>query len=465
MGLRTSALLLLSTALLTGCATFEDDVQRGYQQTNGWATPTPAKMSTTYTTADVRIIYQRQHPLDPSRQVVCTEPSPDVAKALSTAFSTNAAGGNATTNASLAFSGGSAEAVQALAGRSTALLGLRDGLFQACQAYANGAIGDDAYALILSRYGQLMTTLFLGQDVTGAAGTESGVKIDSSGLISITSGNSTTTNNGGGAAAESKKSTTGSSTTTSQGSSSSQSGSAAPAASTQTLADATAMPSADGSPANKDALQVATTSGNNPATGSDTDTTTIADAKDTKTTADTKPGADTKTGTDTTQTGGGVTTTTSTTTTTTTTPTATPSTADKKPDAPKQATTPPAKTTTPTQNATGDDSTKTANDNAAMLRQMNKDYLDIDKNFIPTVLTACVNEFDLTRADYKSIQQHNAWLLDTCTKLTDAIAGGAIKMFASAKSVDDYIRIMAALNGDTSPPASTTTDKTQPKKP
>jgi hypothetical protein len=60
----------------------------------------------------------------------------------------------------------------ALAGRSTALLGLRDGLYRACEAYANGALGADAYALILSRYGQLMTTLFLGQDVTGAAGTE-----------------------------------------------------------------------------------------------------------------------------------------------------------------------------------------------------------------------------------------------------------------------------------------------------
>jgi hypothetical protein len=67
----------------------------------------------------------------------------------------------------------------ALAGRSTALLGLRDGLFRACEAYANGVIGADAYALVLSRYGQLMTTLFLGQDVTGAAGTEAGGSVQS----------------------------------------------------------------------------------------------------------------------------------------------------------------------------------------------------------------------------------------------------------------------------------------------
>jgi hypothetical protein len=76
--------------------------------------------------------------------------------------------------------GASAEAALALAGRSTALLGLRDGLFRACEAYANGVIGADAYALVLSRYGQLMTTLFLGQDITGAAGTEAGASVQSS---------------------------------------------------------------------------------------------------------------------------------------------------------------------------------------------------------------------------------------------------------------------------------------------
>ena len=67
----------------------------------------------------------------------------------------------------------------ASAGRSTALLGLRDGLYRACEAYANGAIGADAYALVLSRYGQLMTTFFLGQDVTGAAGTNAGPTVQS----------------------------------------------------------------------------------------------------------------------------------------------------------------------------------------------------------------------------------------------------------------------------------------------
>jgi hypothetical protein len=75
--------------------------------------------------------------------------SPDVAKALSAAAQLSGSGGNDTTTGSLAVGGASAEAVIALAGRSTALLGL----YRACEAYANGAIGADAYALVLSRYG------------------------------------------------------------------------------------------------------------------------------------------------------------------------------------------------------------------------------------------------------------------------------------------------------------------------
>ena len=132
----------------------------------------------TFTTADVRMITQRNRQGSPN-PIICTEPSPDVAKALSTAAQLTGSGGNGTTTGSLGAGGASAEAALALAGRSTALLGLRDGLFRACEAYANGVIGADAYALVLSRYGQLMTTLFLGQDVTGAAGTEAGGSVQS----------------------------------------------------------------------------------------------------------------------------------------------------------------------------------------------------------------------------------------------------------------------------------------------
>jgi hypothetical protein len=154
--------------VLAGCSIFEGDSQRAHDQTLSFNTPAA------FTTADARIITQRQHPILNNR-VVCTEPSPDVTKAVSTALQGNAQGGNGAVTAGLGFSGGSAEAAAELAGRSTALLGLRDGLFRACEAYANGVIGADAYSLVLSRYGQLMATLFLGQDITGAAGTGAAV--------------------------------------------------------------------------------------------------------------------------------------------------------------------------------------------------------------------------------------------------------------------------------------------------
>ena len=160
--------VLAISSLVTGCSFLEDDIDRGYAQ-RSLLTPV------TFTAADVRIITQRSR----NGQIVCTEPSPDVAKALSAAASASGQGGNGSATGSLAAGGASAEAALALAGRSTALLGLRDGLYRACEAYANGVIGADAYALVLSRYGQLMTTLFLGQDVTGAAGTAAGGSVQS----------------------------------------------------------------------------------------------------------------------------------------------------------------------------------------------------------------------------------------------------------------------------------------------
>lgn len=166
--------------VLAGCSFLEDDVERGFAQS--WSL-TPA----TFTTADVRMITQRAR----TGQIICTEPSPDVAKALSTAAQLTGSGGNGTATGSLGAGGASAEAALALAGRSTALLGLRDGLYRACEAYANGVIGADAYALVLSRYGQLMTTLFLGQDVTGAAGSEAGGSVQSP-PVSVTVNPSTT---------------------------------------------------------------------------------------------------------------------------------------------------------------------------------------------------------------------------------------------------------------------------------
>lgn len=147
---------------LNGCQMFENEARQGVYERGDWGSSEPR----TYTTADVRMVISRKHPVT-NQEVTCTEPSPDVAKALSVATNLTLKGGSGAATGQVGLSGSAAEAMAELAGRSTALLALRDGLYRACESYLNGAIGSDAYALILTRYGQLMTTLSLGEDIRG----------------------------------------------------------------------------------------------------------------------------------------------------------------------------------------------------------------------------------------------------------------------------------------------------------
>ncbi len=188
---RQSVLVIAGFLLLTGC----NKAFQGHWENGAYHTPTA------YTSAEVRIIEQRAHPTIPGRDVVCTEPTPDVAEALSTAAQLQGNGSSGPGNAGIGVAFASQEALAELAGRSTALLGLRDGLFRACEAYANGAIGDAAYALILSRYGQLMATLFLGQDAQGAAASAAGAAFASEALqLSLQSKGANSGTESGGAA-------------------------------------------------------------------------------------------------------------------------------------------------------------------------------------------------------------------------------------------------------------------------
>ncbi|MBE7210851.1 MAG: hypothetical protein INR65_07505 [Gluconacetobacter diazotrophicus] len=51
------------------------------------------------------------------------------------------------------------ETVIKLDGRTAGVVALRDGLYEACRAYVSGVIGQAAYALILSQYGDLLVSL------------------------------------------------------------------------------------------------------------------------------------------------------------------------------------------------------------------------------------------------------------------------------------------------------------------
>ncbi|MCJ2110266.1 hypothetical protein MKK64_03415 [Methylobacterium sp. E-025] len=99
---------------------------------------------------------------------VCTEPSPDAAIAFGRALAANASVTIGGDSGSGAFNSSSTETSTSLEGRTAGVLALRDGLSEACRAYANGVIGQDAYALILSQYGNLLVAL-AGTGTAGSA--------------------------------------------------------------------------------------------------------------------------------------------------------------------------------------------------------------------------------------------------------------------------------------------------------
>ncbi|MCK6454658.1 MAG: hypothetical protein L6R19_28010 [Alphaproteobacteria bacterium] len=120
--------------------------------------------------------------VDPKR-VVCAEPSPDVATTLAQSItaSVNAAaqvqsadGASKAIQAAGQFGQSSVQGALQLAERLTTVTLLRDSLHRACEAYANGALSDMSYSLILSRYHATMVTLLNSELMAGAFGRELG---------------------------------------------------------------------------------------------------------------------------------------------------------------------------------------------------------------------------------------------------------------------------------------------------
>jgi len=132
------------------------------------------------TDAKVRTILQFQRDLETNKKkqkqvVLCAEPSPDVAQAVSDALSAglqldlkHASGAEAKAAANLARS--SAESVAELGERLATIQLLRDKMYRACEAYGNGAIGPTAYSLILARHDKTMMSLLSNELAAGAFG-------------------------------------------------------------------------------------------------------------------------------------------------------------------------------------------------------------------------------------------------------------------------------------------------------
>ncbi len=132
--------------------------------------------STVLTEADKRAIVNvnqvnpQQGFVIPNR-IVCAEPSPDVAKALSEGISAAVqAEVSGQRSGELQGSRSLAESVAQLGERLGTIQLLRDGFYRACEAYANGAISDTTYAMIVSGTDDAMVTLMASEMAAGAFG-------------------------------------------------------------------------------------------------------------------------------------------------------------------------------------------------------------------------------------------------------------------------------------------------------
>lgn len=107
-------------------------------------------------------------------KIVCAEPSPDVATTLSQAitasFSAAGEGKGISAQAAGQFGKSLSEGLVQMTERTATLQLLRDSLHRACEAYANGALSDVSYSLLMSRYDELMVTLLTGELTANSLG-------------------------------------------------------------------------------------------------------------------------------------------------------------------------------------------------------------------------------------------------------------------------------------------------------
>jgi hypothetical protein len=159
-----AAAMSVVAALLASCT--ESSIYRTANFDGGTSAITDAKQRVLVNSSG-NVTWGKNRP----KRIICAEPSPDVAQALSSAISSSFAGaiqgkGNVSADVSASMSQG----IVQLGERLGTIQLLRDGLFRACEAYSNGAISDATYSLIVSRVDQTMVALLGSEMAAGAFG-------------------------------------------------------------------------------------------------------------------------------------------------------------------------------------------------------------------------------------------------------------------------------------------------------
>lgn len=154
MNLRTTASVICVAAIgLSGCSST-------VFKTHQFETTPPTSLSVD---AKQRVLLSKKRP-GTNKLVVCFEPSPDALVAAASSL-----GGSLGVPEQVAaeLSGALSEQVSNIGLRTHTVTLLREGLYRACEAYANGAIEKEQYRQILNGYGALVLTMMAIEQVSG----------------------------------------------------------------------------------------------------------------------------------------------------------------------------------------------------------------------------------------------------------------------------------------------------------
>jgi hypothetical protein len=158
-----AVLATMAVVCVGGCENW-NSIYRETQLDSGTTLVTDAKQRAIINLRDYR------HGRGPNHRIVCSEPSPDVAQAVSVALQAGASvsRGDTKVDANLALA--MASQVAQLGERLAAIQLLRDKMYRACEAYANGATSQGGYISMLARIDKTMTTMLSVEMAAGAFG-------------------------------------------------------------------------------------------------------------------------------------------------------------------------------------------------------------------------------------------------------------------------------------------------------
>ena len=174
-----AGVLLTALALSTGCEAVWNSVYRETNVEQGTSVVTDAKQRLITNVAFVEKAdgSGRHTP----RRIICAEPSPDVAQALSTALNASLSldklrpvpsglTGEKSNSSDAALALATTASVAQLGERLAVIQLLRDKMYRACEAYANGAVNETGYVLMLARLDKTMATMLSTEMAAGAFG-------------------------------------------------------------------------------------------------------------------------------------------------------------------------------------------------------------------------------------------------------------------------------------------------------